>query len=110
MRYRQATSADTALLAELNRQLIDDEGSGHQAALSDLTTHIKHWLTTDHKAALFEQDDQIVAYAIYREQPDAVYLRQFFVDRRYRRQGIGRRAIQLLLSEVWPHKRRVVVE
>jgi len=50
-----------------------------------------------------------VAYALYREDPDEIYLRQFFVVRTRRRQSIGRSAMQSLLSDIWPHTKRRTV-
>jgi len=37
-------------------------------------------------------------------------LRHFFVDRGYRRQGLGREAIRLLQSELWPRDKRWTVQ
>jgi predicted acetyltransferase len=51
-----------------------------------------------------------VAYALYREQPDEIYLRQLFVVRHRRRQGLGKQAMRLLRSELWPKTKRLTVE
>jgi predicted acetyltransferase len=47
---------------------------------------------------------------LYREQPEEIYLRQLFVVRDRRRQGIGRQALQLLRSQFWPAHKRLTVE
>ena len=52
----------------------------------------------------------MVAYALYREQEQEIYLRQLFVVRHHRREGIGRRAIEILRSQVWPKTKRLTVE
>jgi predicted acetyltransferase len=39
-----------------------------------------------------------------------IYLRQLFVARDRRRQGIGRRALELLRTQVWPKSTRLTVD
>ncbi len=51
-----------------------------------------------------------LAYALFREQPDEVYLRQLFVVRERRRQGIGRQAVELLRTKIWPTNKRLTIE
>ena len=46
---------------------------------------------------------------LYREDPDEIYLRQFFVVRALRRHGIGRTAMQSMLSDIWPSTKRRTV-
>ena len=53
--------------------------------------------------------DEIVAYALFRETEAEVYLRQFFVVRHRRREGIRRRAIAELFANVWPKNKRLTV-
>ena len=42
--------------------------------------------------------------ALYREEKDLLYLRQFFVQRDMRRAGVDRQCMKILFEEVWPHK------
>jgi predicted acetyltransferase len=58
---------------------------------------------------IFEDGGAVVAYALYCEQPEEVYLRQLFVVRGRRRQGIGRQAVEILRSQIWPKNRRLTV-
>src|SRR5215475_4759883 len=68
------------------------------------------WLSSGvYRAVIFVQEDTPVAYAPYREDPDEIYLRQFFVARTRRRHGIGRSAMQSLLSDIWPRTTRRTV-
>jgi GNAT superfamily N-acetyltransferase len=71
---------------------------------------MQQWLATDYTAIMFEQHTMPVAYALFRPEAASIYLRQFFVERQYRRHGIGRRAIPLLLTEVWPPGRRITLD
>jgi predicted acetyltransferase len=56
------------------------------------------------------KDGEAVAYALYREDATEIYLRQFFVLRHLRRKGIGRRAVEILISQLWPKTKRLTVE
>jgi GNAT superfamily N-acetyltransferase len=51
-----------------------------------------------------------VAYALFRDTPEWVHLRQFFVARDRRRRGIGARAVALLRDSVIPPDKPVIVE
>jgi predicted acetyltransferase len=108
--FRKATSDDVPLLAAFNQQLIEDEGHCNRMTLPELEQRMQHWLQSEYQAILFEHGSVPVAYALYREEPDMISLRQFFVARQHRRSGVGRQAIQLLQTEVWPPAERIRVE
>src|SRR5476651_146114 len=102
MTFRRATLDDCALLAELNHQLIRDEGHRNKMTVSELEQRMSGWLASEYAAVIFESDGEIVAHALYREQPEEIYLRQLFAVRNRRRQGIGRQAFEVLRSKIWP--------
>jgi GNAT superfamily N-acetyltransferase len=110
MAFRWATLHDCALLAELNHQLIRDEGHRNSMTISELTRRMKSGLAGDYAAVLFENDGAVVAYAVYAEQPVKIYLRQLFVVRNRRRQGMGRQVMEILRSKIWPKNKRLTVE
>ena len=110
MEYRPATNADLVLLAEWNHQLIRDEGHRNRMTVAELRERMRGWLETEYKAVLFFTRGEPVAYALYRENPDEVYLRQFFVSRDKRREGFGRRAIAILRRSIWPSRKRLTLE
>jgi predicted acetyltransferase len=107
--YRPASLADSAYLAEMNRRLIEDEGYRNPMTVAELTTRMEGWLAKGYAATLFSQVDRVVAYALWREEADWIYLRHFFVGREVRREGIGRAAFRLLNEEIWPPGKRVRV-
>ena len=110
MQYRFATLADVRFLAELNHQLIRDEGHRNSMDVDHLEHRMFGWLSSgEYRAVIFAQADTPVAYALYREDPDEIYLRQFFVVRTRRRHGIGRIVMQSLLSDIWPRSKRRTV-
>jgi len=110
MNFRPATLDDCALLAEMNHQLIRDEGHRNQMTVSELEQRLKNWLASEYAAVRFEADGEIVAYALYREQAAEIYLRQLFVARNRRRQGIGRAAVEILRAKIWPQHKRLTVD
>jgi N-acetylglutamate synthase-like GNAT family acetyltransferase len=110
MTFRRATLNDCALLAELNHQLIRDEGHRNKMTVAELELRMRGWLQSEYSAIVFEEGKETVASALYREQSEAIYLRQLFVVRNCRRRGIGRQAIETLRSQIWPANKRLTVE
>ncbi|HUA37223.1 MAG TPA: GNAT family N-acetyltransferase [Candidatus Sulfopaludibacter sp.] len=110
MTFRRATLDDCARLAELNHQLIRDEGHRNPMTVPELEQRMKGWLAVEYAAVLFENDGEVVAYALYREQTEEIYLRQLFVVRPRRRQGIGRQAMKVLRTQIWAKHKRLTVE
>jgi GNAT superfamily N-acetyltransferase len=110
MTTRLATLHDSSLLAELNHQLIQDEGHRSKMTVPELDQRMRDWLAAEYRAVVFEDNGEVVAYALYCEKSDEVYLRQLFVVRQRRRQGIGRQALEMLRSQVWPQDKRLTVD
>lgn len=107
--WRLATRRDCALLGELNHQLIADEGHRNPMSARELERRMRSWLEEGYDAVIFENVGSVVAYALYRAQPEEIYLRHFFVVRSRRRQGIGRAAMNLLRCRIWPRSQRLTV-
>jgi GNAT superfamily N-acetyltransferase len=108
--FRFATEADCPQLAEWNHQLICDEGHRNPMNVGELEQRMRGWLAGEYRAVIFQNAAETVAYALYREQPQEIYLRQLFVLRSRRRAGFGRRAVELLRSKIWPAHKRLTVE
>ena len=110
MTFRPATQDDCPRLAELNHQLIRDEGHRNRMTVAELEQRMRGWLAGEYRAVLFEDAGEVVAYALFREQAEEIYLRQLFVVRDRRSRGIGRRAVEILRSQVWPKTKRLTVD
>jgi predicted GNAT family acetyltransferase len=110
--YREATPEDCALLAEMNAQLIRDEGHRNAMTVPELTERMRGWIASgEYRAVLFLREDTVVAYALYRTEPDgSLFLRHLFVAREWRRQGVGTEAVSLLFREIFPPGLRVTLE
>src|SRR5690349_3385575 len=98
MTIRAATLDDCRRLAELNHQLIRDEGHRNPMTIPQLEQRMRGWLSGEYRAMIYEDGGEVVAYALFREQAEEIYLRQLFVIRNRRSQGIGRRAVNMLRS------------
>src|SRR5690242_19608603 len=75
----------------------------------ELEQRLRGWLLSEYAATIFEERGKVVAYALYREEPEELYLRQLFVARNRRRKGIGRKAVEILRSRIWPKDKRLTV-
>lgn len=105
---RFASVDDCSMLAAWNYQLIRDEGHRNPMDVWELQERMRGWLESgEYHAVLFEEDEP-VAYALFKETDDEIYLRQFFVVRHRRREGIGSRAMAELFS-LWPKEKRWTV-
>jgi ribosomal protein S18 acetylase RimI-like enzyme len=111
MRWRFATAEDSRDLAELNQQLIADEGHRNPMNLDQLEQRMLRWLESEYRAVLFYQSESVVAYALFREdESERIHLRQFFVARDRRRQGMGREVFRVLRKEIVPTEKPIVLE
>jgi len=110
MLYRVASIEDCPRLAALNAQLIQDEGHRNPMTVAQLEDRMRGWLLSgEYQALLWENNAEVVAYALLRDTATEVYLRQFFVVRHRRREGIGRQAIEALCTQVWSRHKRWTV-
>src|ERR1700742_351256 len=87
MTFRIATSDDCLQLAELNQQLIQDEGHRNRMTAPELEQRMRDWLAGEYRAVIYEDGGEVIAYALYRERAEEIYLRQLFVVRHRRGQG-----------------------
>lgn len=98
MRIQTCSIKDVSELALLNKQLIEDEKSDNAMNINELERRMKEFLETDYSAYFFVEDSQIIGYALVRNTSNPVYLRQFLIDRNYRKRHYGTQAFQMLLK------------
>ena len=79
------------------------------AAADDIEPRLREWLAKDYVACVFEAGGTGFGYSIFRDLPDCVHLRHFFVEAAFRRRGLGRRAFERL-REMFPRGKRILVE
>lgn len=78
--------------------------------LAQLTERMSGWLSAEYQAIIFELGSSPVGYALYRREPDFIYIRQLFVLADHRRQGLGRQAIDWMHQNAWPAKSRLRID
>jgi len=100
MIIKKCTIEDGVKLAELNKQLIEDEKSDNKMNLAELEARMRTFLEHDYCAYFFMEDVNIIGYALVNINANPLYLRQFLIERTYRRNHFGKKAIELLLQEL----------
>lgn len=110
LNYRHATEHDCLLLAELNQQLIHEEGHRHRMTISELKQRLSGWLAGEHRAIIFETHGSLAAYVLFLEQAEQITVLQLFVMPAHRGKGLDRRAVELLHEEVWAPSKRMSVD
>ena len=101
VRLRTVDEEDIGIVASMNQRLVEDEGSRNPYSEIQFRQRIADWLDGDEwKLVLFtDSAGSTVGYAVYRlreheydQSLQVVHLRQFFIDRPYRGQGVGKAA------------------
>ncbi|MCA9194195.1 MAG: GNAT family N-acetyltransferase [Planctomycetales bacterium] len=108
--FHLATINDAELIAEMNEKLIRDEGHRNAMSLPELTDRMRIWLRGEYEAIVIDDEQSSIGYALFRREPDYIYLRQFFVIPEQRRNGIGRMAIAWMRENVWADATRIRLE
>ncbi|GAB5493769.1 MAG: hypothetical protein Phog2KO_39840 [Phototrophicaceae bacterium] len=106
IRLRPATLEDVPILAEMNQQLIIDEGSPNPMDLAELKQRMVKWLSADRDAVIVERGEEIIGYMLFWRMADefypykdSIYIRQFFIQPSFRRRGIGQVAFDRIIDE-----------
>ena len=107
---RLARLGECALLGQFNAQLIRDERHENAMTSAELAERMREWLADDYRACLFETKAGPVGYALFRDLPECVHLRHFFVVPECRGIGLGRRAFHCTRAEFFPVDKRILVE
>ncbi|OHD56176.1 MAG: hypothetical protein A2Y33_05395 [Spirochaetes bacterium GWF1_51_8] len=86
------------ILADMNRQLREDEQIDNYMTGEELAERMRGFLLNDleYRAYLFSVNRAIVGYALVKLTEEPVYIRQFFICRDCRRKGYGREGVRLL--------------
>jgi GNAT superfamily N-acetyltransferase len=107
---RQPRADDLLRLGEWNAALIRDEAHDNPMTIAELAERLRNWLAGEYHARIFVCDGADTGYALYRNLPDWVHLRHFYITPERRRRGIGAAALRALVEFEFPVAKRVVVE
>ena len=100
MVIEKCTDQNIEKLAELNKQLIEDEMSDNTMSAEELKNRMRTFLDTDYEAYFFKINSEVIGYALVNISVQPVYLRQFLICREYRRKHYGEEAFQLLMEKL----------
>ena len=117
LNLRKATSKDIPALAEMNRQLIQDERSRNPLNVEQLELRMQAWLDGSWSAIMIYKNEELIGYLLYQQREDdyhpnqpMIFVRQFFVQRAYRRRGIGRQAFEQITEQYFPSDAKVMLD
>lgn len=117
IKLRKATINDITALAEMNKQLIRDERSRHSMNVNQLELRMQSWLDGDWSAIMIYKNNDLIGYLLYQQRSDdydpdqrIIFVRQFFVQRTYRRRGIGREAFEAIAAQFFPSDAQVSLD
>lgn len=105
MKITKADLSDVETLAELNKRLIEDERHPNPMDVPQLARRMAEWLQNEYTCYVVTEHGLTVAYCLFRDDGDHYYLRQLFVDRAYRRQGIATWLLDWLYAHIWTDKK-----
>lgn len=86
---RLAENRDIATLTSMNRGLIRDSGHRNELTDSELFDRMGQFLRSEYTALIGEIDESPVCYALYKYDPEFLYIRQLYVVLKHRRSGFG---------------------
>jgi len=105
LRIHQASWQDCAYLGRMNKRLIEDEGHSNPMAEEQLAERMAGWIATNYSAYILRADGEKVGYCVSRYDGEAIYIRQLYIDRDYRRRGYGEYLVNWLHRHVWQSRK-----
>jgi len=87
--FRLAEDRDIGVLTSMNRGLIRDSGHRNELTDAELLDRMGQFLRSEYTALIGEIDESPVCYALYKHDPEFLYIRQLYVTSNHRRSGIG---------------------
>ena len=107
LEFRFAKESDVPWLAKMNQQLIQDEGHRNRMSLPELEQRMSNFLREEYDAVIAHFNKTDIGYALYRQDPEWLYLRQIFVIEEMRRKSFGRKFIEWLKNNPWKEYKRI---
>jgi len=107
LKFRFATESDVPWLSKMNQRLIQDEGHRNKMTLPELEQRMSNFLQKEYDAVIAGVGQADIAYALYRQDPEWLHLRQIFVIEDMRRKGFSRRLIEWLKNNPWKKCKKI---
>ncbi len=107
---KQASFRDVTELCMFNQLLIRDEGANNPMSLGELEQRMLGLFNNGYQANFISIDDVDIGYILFVERQNDraepyIFLRHFFIQDTYRRQGIGKDVISQLKAEQFKGKK-----
>ncbi len=100
LHLREGTNEDLDLLANLNKELVEDEKQDNKLDITQLKERMRSFMQAGHKYFIFEITPRIIGYCLVDITRDPVYLKQFFICRGERLKGFGQACFQKLFEKL----------
>ena len=117
LRLQSARNEDLQILAEMNKQLIEDERSSNPMGINELEKRMSEFFENAWEIDLIMKEEKIIGYTLYQYQEDSinrtekrVYIRQYFIRREYRKMGYGIAGIDLLWNTRFKDVKRIEID
>ena len=110
LKFRFTKESDVPWLAKMNQELILDEGHRNKMTLPELKQRMSDFLQNEYDAVIASLGQKDIGYALYKQDPEWLYLRQIFVIKTMRRKGFGRRFIEWLKNNPWKDCKKIRTE
>jgi GNAT superfamily N-acetyltransferase len=101
----------------MNKALIRDEGSRNPMSVEALEIRMRGWLSNNWTAVFILSGGEPVGYQLYQVRRDdfipeqiVAFVRHFFVEPEYRRQGVGRAGFEQIAAEYFPAGARIILD
>ena len=104
MTINRADTSDVKELAELNRQLIEDEQHPNPMTRAELAERMIRWMKEGYRCYVARVGGTSAGYCLFRDDGKHYYLRQLFVARGQRRRGIATALMDWMYANVWTGK------
>ncbi|MBB6022254.1 GNAT superfamily N-acetyltransferase [Paenibacillus sp. JGP012] len=116
LRLQSAVEGDLPILAEMNKQLIEDEKSSNPMGMKELEERMRQFFG-DWEIDLIMKEDGVVGYVLYQYQVNShnsegrqVYIRQYCIRRECRKMGYGIAGIELLKKTRLKDVKRIEID
>lgn len=104
MTINRTDASDVEELAELNRQLIEDEQHPNPMTRAELAERMITWMEEGYRCYVARVEGTTAGYCLFRDDGKHYYLRQLFVSRGHRRRGIATALMDWMYANVWSEK------
>lgn len=94
----EATDENCTELASFNKQLNDDGGCNNNMSIQELEIRMHEFLLSEYKAIIFEVDGTHIGYTLIAINRTPMFIRHFFIVKKFRRQGYGTEAFRKLIN------------